>query len=159
LLREARGLTRTQAPLRWPLPRGSLNHTGDPSMSRTLFSITVELLLAGVVLVVLGGLALTYSGTEVAVAGEQVVARLEEQPTSTVHEGRIKDVRSALGVLILTVDKGKDKCDLRLNMSQARILGPSGGEWKADDLRNGDRVRVELTADLRLVQQIRVLEE
>jgi hypothetical protein len=76
---------------------------------------------------------------------------------ATVYEGRIKDVRPVWGILNLTVGEGKEARDLRLDMSQARIVGPSGAEWKGQDLYIGDRVRVELTADRRLVQQISVL--
>ena len=80
-----------------------------------------------------------------------------ERRGGKVYEGRIKDVRPAWGVLILTVGKGKEERDLRLDMSEARIVGPSGNEWKGQDLWIGDRVRVEMTSNGRLVQQISVL--
>ena len=74
-----------------------------------------------------------------------------------VYEGRIKDVRPAWGVLILTVGQGKEAHEVRFDVRGARIVGPSGNEWKGQDLWIGDRVRVEMTADGRLVQQISVL--
>jgi hypothetical protein len=43
------------------------------------------------------------------------------------------------------------------DISQARIVGPYGSEWRGDDLRVGDRVRVVLAPDRRLVQQVSVL--
>ena len=82
-----------------------------------------------------------------------------ERRGGKVYEGRIKDVRPAWGVLVLTVGKGKEAQDLRLDMSEARIVGPSGNEWKGQDLWIGDRVRVELTRDGKLVQQISVLRD
>jgi hypothetical protein len=128
-------------------------------MSRTLFSITAELFLAGGVLVVVCVLAVMYSPTAAGEASEQTLECLQDQPTDTVYEGRIKDLRPAWGDLVLTVPREKGTRDVNLNMREARIVGPSGGEWKADDLRIGDRVRVELTADRTLVQQINFLEE
>jgi hypothetical protein len=74
-----------------------------------------------------------------------------------VYEGRIRDVRPAWDLLVLTVGEGKQARDLRLDMGQARIVGPSGSELKGQDLRLGDRVRVTMTADGTLVQQINVL--
>jgi hypothetical protein len=74
-----------------------------------------------------------------------------------VYEGWIKDVRPAISLLILTVGEGKEAQDRRFDIGEARIVGPSGNEWKGDDLRIGDRVRVELTADGTLVQQVSVL--
>jgi hypothetical protein len=38
-------------------------------------------------------------------------------------------------------------------------VGPSGNEWKGGDLQIGDRVRVTLTSDGTLVQQVTVLPE
>jgi hypothetical protein len=66
-------------------------------------------------------------------------------------------VRPVWGVLILTVGEGREARDVRFDMSEARIVGPSGAEWKGQDLRVGDRVRVALTDDGKLVQQISVL--
>jgi hypothetical protein len=74
-----------------------------------------------------------------------------------VYEGRIKDVRPAWYLLVLRVGEGEEARDLRFDISEARIVGPSGSEWKGQDLRVGDPVRVTLTTDGRLVQQINVL--
>jgi hypothetical protein len=38
-------------------------------------------------------------------------------------------------------------------------VGPSGNEWKGDDLQIGDQVRVTMTYDGKLVQQVNVLPE
>jgi len=74
-----------------------------------------------------------------------------------VYEGRIKDVRPAWGLLVLTVGQGKQAREMRFDMGEARIVGPSGDEWKGQDLHIGDRVRVAMTPDGTLVQQISVL--
>ena len=74
-----------------------------------------------------------------------------------VYEGRIEDVRPAWGVLVLTVGKGSEARDLRLDMTDARIVGTWGNEWKGQDIYIGDRVRVEMTSDGSLVRQITVL--
>jgi hypothetical protein len=74
-----------------------------------------------------------------------------------VYGGWIKDVRPAWDLLVLTVGRGKEARDLGLDMGEARIVGPSGSEWKGQDLRLGDRVHVVMTPDGRLVQQINVL--
>jgi hypothetical protein len=74
-----------------------------------------------------------------------------------VYEGRIKDVRPVWGLLVLTVGQGKQARDMRFDMGEARIVGPSGDEWKGQDLRIRDRVRVAMTPDGTLVQQISVL--
>jgi hypothetical protein len=83
--------------------------------------------------------------------------RTPQSQGAKVYEGRIKDVRPAWYLLVLTVGEGKQARDLRFDISEARIVGPSGSEWKGQDLRVGDPVRVTLTADGRLVQQINVL--
>jgi hypothetical protein len=36
-------------------------------------------------------------------------------------------------------------------------VGPAGAEWKVGDLREGDRVEVEVAAGGRIVQEVRVL--
>jgi hypothetical protein len=81
----------------------------------------------------------------------------EVQAEAGPFDGRIKDVRPVWGILVLTVGEGKKARDRRFDISEARIVGPSGAEWKGQDLRRGDRVRVELTTDGELVQQISVL--
>jgi hypothetical protein len=80
-----------------------------------------------------------------------------EGRSAKVFEGWIKDVRPAISLLILTVGKGIEAQDRRFDMGEARIVGPSGAEWKGQDLRLGDRVRVTMTDDGTLVQQISVL--
>jgi hypothetical protein len=79
-------------------------------------------------------------------------------PAGPVFEGSIKDIRAAEGVLTLTVGKGKQARDRAFSIQGARIVGLSGAEWKANDLRVGDRVRVEMTRDGKLVQEVRVLQ-
>jgi hypothetical protein len=83
----------------------------------------------------------------------------DQQAAPKFPEGRIKDVRPALGILILSVGKGKEARERRFDIAEARIVGPSGAEWKGQDLHIGDRVRVEMTEDGTLVQQVRVLPE
>jgi hypothetical protein len=97
------------------------------------------------------------SGRAGATAEPQVDVRFSEQPASQSYEGRIKDVRPVWSVLILSVGKGKQARRLRLDISEARIVGPSGAEWKGEDLRVGDPVRVEMTEDGKLVRQVSVL--
>jgi hypothetical protein len=125
-------------------------------MQRKLLTITVALALAGGAL----GAAGCESRSRQSVHALPVSAPAEETPErqrGKVYEGRIKDVRPAIGVLILTVGEGKQARDVRLDMSEARIVGPSGNEWKGQDLWVGDKVRVEMTRDGGLVQQISVL--
>jgi hypothetical protein len=123
---------------------------------RRLLTITVALAFAGAAL----GSAGCESRSRQSVHALPVNAPVEETPErqrGKVYEGRIKDARPALGILILTVGEGKEARDVRLDMSEARIVGPSGNEWKGQDLWIGDRVRVEMTRDGGLVQQISVL--
>jgi hypothetical protein len=80
-----------------------------------------------------------------------------ERQDAMVYEGRIKDVRPAISLLILTVGKEKDAQDRRFDIGEARIVGPSGNEWKGGDLQIGDRVRLTMADNDRLVQQINVL--
>jgi hypothetical protein len=87
-----------------------------------------------------------------------VQGRVQGPPASVrIYEGRIKDARSAWGVLILTMRTGREMGIAHFDIREARIVGPSGAEWKGEDLRIGDRVRVTLAADGRLVQQVRKL--
>jgi hypothetical protein len=80
-----------------------------------------------------------------------------QQAAGRVYEGRIKDARPAWDLLILTVGEGKEARDLRFDIGEARIVGPSGAEWKGQDLHIGDRVRVKMADDGTLVQQLSVL--
>jgi hypothetical protein len=86
-----------------------------------------------------------------------------------VFTGVIQDVRGITGRLVLRptgkqADKkagkkaGKKKTKDRVfDISEARILGPDGDEWKVGDLREGDEIRVTLTRSGRLVKEVRVL--
>jgi uncharacterized protein (TIGR03000 family) len=107
------------------------------------------------------GRTVTQKQTVYVSAGKQVTLHFQErsraQPASRVYEGRIKDVRPAWGFLILTVGKGKEARDLGFNISQARIVGPSGAEWKGQDFQAGDPALVEMTANGTLVQQVSIL--
>jgi len=46
---------------------------------------------------------------------------------------------------------------MRFDIGEARFVGPSGDEWKGEDLQIGDPVRVTMTDDGSLVQQVNVL--
>jgi hypothetical protein len=126
-------------------------------MRRKLVSVAVVLLLAGAALAVVARLGHARRQGPV-VEAELVRLPPPEQPAPLVYEGRIKDVRPAWGLLILTVGKGKDARDIKFDIVGARIVGPSGNEWKGQDLYIGDLVRMERTPDGRLVQQISVLD-
>ena len=45
----------------------------------------------------------------------------------------------------------------QFDISEARVVGPDGDEWKVGDLSKGDRVRVVMAGGGRLVQEVRVL--
>ncbi len=127
---------------------------------RTRFlPITVVLTLIGATLTVIG--CDKRSGpTDRAVitVGAPPVAAPEGRGAK-VYVGRIRDVRPAVSLLILTVGKGKEARDMRFDIGEARIVGQSGDEWKGEDLQVGDPVRVTMTDDGTLVQQINVLPE
>ena len=126
-------------------------------MRRRLLPITVVLALVGATL---GASGCGQRSPQTDGAVVKVSAPADATPEgqrAKVYEGRIKDVRPAWSLLILTVGQGKEARDMRFDMGEARIVGPSGAEWKGQDLRLGDRVRVELTADGTLVQQVSVL--
>jgi hypothetical protein len=129
------------------------------SAMRKSFSIAVGLVLAGASLATAGGRA-PQAQKEVVRAEAPVRLPPRRKPAAPrPYEGRIKDVRPVWGILILTVGKGKEARDMRFDISEARIVGPDGNEWKGQDLRIGDRVRVGLTAGGRLVQQVSVLRD
>jgi hypothetical protein len=126
-------------------------------MRRKFLPISVVLALAA------AALAATGCDQRSGQTGRAVI-RVSAPPVATpegqgakVYEGRIKDVRPAWDLLILTVGKGKEAQDIRFDIGEARIVGPFGNEWKGQDLRVGDRVRVGLAADGTLVQQVSVL--
>jgi len=111
-------------------------------MRRRLSAVAAALSLAGAALAAVGGLSR---------------AQAQVRPTARACEGRIKDVRPALGFLILTVGAGEEARDVRFDITEGRVVGPSGSELKGEDLRVGDRVRVEMAIDRPLVQQVVVL--
>jgi hypothetical protein len=123
-------------------------------MRNKLISIALVVLLAGASLAAVGWLSHTHSH-RAAVRAAEVVRVRHEAPR--VYEGRIRDARPGWGYLILTAGEGKQAQDFTFDIRGARIVGRSGNEWKVGDLWVGDRVRVELTPDRRLVQQITVL--
>jgi hypothetical protein len=126
-------------------------------MRRRVLPVGVVLILAGATLAAAGcdnrprqtdgGVIPVSAPADATPAGQGVKA----------YEGRIKDVRPAWSILILTVGQGKEARDMRFDIGEARIVGPSGDEWKGQDLHVGDRVRVALTPDGTLVQQVSVL--
>jgi hypothetical protein len=130
---------------------------GDPAMRRRFLPITVVLILAGAPLAASG---CENRARQTGRAVIPVSAPADAAPGgrgAKVYEGRIKDVRPVWGILVLTVGEGKKARDIRFDMTDARIVGPSGNEWKGQDIYIGDRVRVRLTAGGKLVQQITVL--
>jgi hypothetical protein len=78
-------------------------------------------------------------------------------PVPVAYEGLIKDVLGTAGTMTLTLGEGKQARDRDFLILEARIKGPDQAEMKVGDLRPGDRVQVEMTADGRLVRVIRVL--
>jgi hypothetical protein len=127
-------------------------------MSRRLFSIALLILVGAAVLVAAGFSRMGSRGAVIAV-GDPIRVQFQEGPaTARVYAGWIKDVRPAWGYLILTVGKGIEARDVRFDISEARIVGPLGNEWKGKDLHLGDRVLVEQTADGSLVKQVSVLD-
>jgi hypothetical protein len=118
-------------------------------MRRTFSAVALVLSLAGAVLAPVGG-----PGPARAQARARPRAQAE---APRVYEGRISDVRPVWGVLILTVGEGREAHEVGFDISQGRIVGPGGSEWRGENLHVGDRVRVELTPDRTLVQQVRVL--
>ena len=122
-------------------------------MRRSLLAITVVLLLAGA-----GWPRRTQGATAAIPVRDLVEVRSPVQPAAgRSYEGRIRDVRPAWDILDLTVGEGKEARDMRFDIGYARIVDPDGEELKGQDLKIGARVRVQLTADGRLVQQVSVL--
>ncbi len=129
-------------------------------MRSKLFLIAVVLSLAGAALAVVGGLSRTQGQRAAVQTGDQVQVRPQGQPAAgRSYEGRIRDVRPVWGVLDLTVGQGKEARDMRFDIGYARIVGTDGAELKGQDLRIGDQVRVQLTADGKSVQQVSVLRD
>ena len=63
----------------------------------------------------------------------------------------VSDVGGTDGTLTLALGESKQARD------RAFLMGADGAEMKTGDLRQGDRVQVEMTADGRMGQLIRVL--
>jgi hypothetical protein len=82
---------------------------------------------------------------------------LAAPPAPLVFTGRIKDIQGTLGTLTLTLVEGKWVTDRTFLITEARIVGLGGAEWKVEDLRQGDLVDVEMALGGKLVQRIRVL--
>jgi hypothetical protein len=78
-------------------------------------------------------------------------------PAPMVFEAAIKDVRGTDGTLTLTLGEGKQATDREFLIVGARFVGPDGAEMKVGDLHQGDRVRVEMTADGLRVQLVQVM--
>jgi hypothetical protein len=97
------------------------------------------------------------SACAIVLLGVLTVSAPAAPPAAMVFEGPIKDVRGTAGTLTLTLGEGKQVKERAFLILVARITGPDGAELKVGDLRQGDRVQVEMTADGRMVQLIRVL--
>ena len=74
-----------------------------------------------------------------------------------VIKGTIKDVRGTNGELVVTVGEGNDAKDKTFLIKDARFVGPDKSELKVGDLRVGDLVEVEMSADGKSVQEVRVV--
>jgi hypothetical protein len=57
----------------------------------------------------------------------------------------------------LVLGHGKQAKDRTFLIGEATIKGPDQAEWKVGDLREGDRVQVEMTAENQMVRMVRVL--
>jgi hypothetical protein len=77
-------------------------------------------------------------------------------PKGEVFKGVIQDVRGIFGTLTLRPDGAPKQKDRSFRIDRARIVGPTGLEWKIGDLQVNDRVEVVMTADGRTVQEVRV---
>jgi hypothetical protein len=75
-----------------------------------------------------------------------------------VFKGTIQDVRGIYGTLTLRLAESTPVRQRTFRIHEARIVGLPGAEWKVGDLREGDRVEVEMAADGRTVQEVRVVE-
>ncbi len=80
-----------------------------------------------------------------------------ELPVAEIFKGRIADIRGTDGTLVLTMGTGTEARDKTFLIKEARFVGPWGAEWKVGDLREGDLVEVELSADGKTVLEVRVL--
>jgi hypothetical protein len=78
-------------------------------------------------------------------------------PVPLVFTGRIQDVRGTDGILTVTLGDGKRLTERSFLITEARVVGLGGAEWKVQDLRRGDRVEVEVVLHSGLVRKVRVL--
>jgi hypothetical protein len=78
-------------------------------------------------------------------------------PKGQVFEGVINDVWGVYGLLDLRTGSGAKAKTRHFDISEARFLDRDGDEMKIGDLRKGDRVRVVMARDGRLVQEVRIL--
>jgi hypothetical protein len=78
-------------------------------------------------------------------------------PAPLVFTGRIQDVRGTDGILTVTLGDGKRLTERSFLITEARVVGLGGAEWKVQDLRRGDRVEVEVVLRSGLVRKVRVL--
>src|SRR5262249_56678163 len=99
----------------------SKSSEGDPAMRTRFLPIIVVLVFAGATLAATGCDDRAQK-TDVAVVRVSAPAdAAPERRGGKVYDGRLKDVRPAWGVLVLTVGKGKEAQDLRLAMSAPPI--------------------------------------
>jgi hypothetical protein len=91
------------------------------------------------------------------VLGSLTVSLPAAPPAPRVFTGRVKDIRGTDGTLARTIGEGKRLTDRAFLITEARIVGPGGAEWKVEALRPGDLVEVEMALQGELVQEIRVL--
>jgi hypothetical protein len=89
--------------------------------------------------------------------GALAVSAPAAPPEPVVFEGHIKDVFGTDGTLTLTLRQGNRDTDRDFLIGEAKIKGLYGDEMKVGDLRRGDRVQLEMTADGRIVRVIRLL--
>jgi hypothetical protein len=76
-------------------------------------------------------------------------------PKGPVFRGIIADVRGVADDLMLRPRAGAGK-GRTFRIPRARIVGPSGDEWKVGDLQAGDRVEVETDAASVNAREVRV---
>jgi hypothetical protein len=95
----------------------------------------------------------------VLLAGVALVASAQRRAPrkGKVYAGTIKDVRGAAGTLTLSMKASKGTKDRKFRIAEARFVGLDGDEIKVGDLREGNYVEVEMTADNRLVREVRVV--